>query len=101
MRAVLSLKNLKTDSEGLFRRVVLRIHGSVARPLFRQVFQGKDSGDRTDGHACATINTFRGIDKKLVDLFVVRLVLTGVDAINGAHVDARSVFGADARLGDY
>ena len=61
-------------------------------PFRRHVGFSKDRGYRTGGHASIAVCTGCGI---YVHLLVIGATL---DAINGTNIDARQVFGADARL---
>src|SRR5580700_11705851 len=70
-------------------------------PLLRQIFQSEDRGHRADRDAGAAVDTLRGINIELCDLFMLRLIFARVDAIDGTDVDAGSVFCADAGLSDY
>src|SRR5260370_10001179 len=85
----------------LLRSVEVCVDRRVATPLFGQVFQSEDGSDRADRDAGATVDAFRGIDIELRNLFVLRLILAGMDAINGTHVHAASVFCSDPGLSDY
>ena len=77
---------------------VTRVYLRVVLPLFGQVVQGENRGDRADRHAGPTIDALYGIDVELRDLIeartgvVVRCVLLGVDAIYGAGIDAGGAF---------
>ena len=85
---------------------VARVQLRVVLPLFGQVIQRKNRGDRADRHAGATIDALDGIDVELRYVIkvrtgvVVRRVLLRVDAVNGAGIDAGGVFCSDARFGN-
>src|SRR5712692_5637454 len=75
-------------------------------PLVGQVIQRENRGDRADRHAGATVYALDGIDVELRDLIergtavVIGRVLLGMDAIDGAGIDASGVLHPDAGLGD-
>src|SRR5882724_6270104 len=72
-----------------------------AGPLFRQILQRKNRRHRTHWHARAAVDAFRRIDVQLLLGLEPGLVLARMNAVHRADVHARSVLGADARLGDY
>src|ERR1700686_5441651 len=93
--------NFQLTLARLFGRKEIRINGSVALPLLRQVFESKNGGHRTNRDACAAIDAFHWVDIKLRDAFEAGFILAGVNAIHGANVHARGILGAGARFGDY
>jgi hypothetical protein len=74
---------------------VCRVLPRVVGPLFRQVVERKDRGDRARWNACAAIDALHRIDEQLLGVAVVAFVLFGVDAIDGTGVHAGGVLGAD------
>src|SRR5688572_29326984 len=66
----------------------------------RRVDAVVDGGDRARGHARATIDALIRVDVEHGRRLELGLVLTWMDAVNGADVDAGGVFRADARVGD-
>jgi len=85
----------------LFDSEEIRVNGSVALPLLRQILESKNSGHRANRNACATIDAFHGVDIKLRDAFEAGLILARVNAIYRANVHARGILGAGAGFGDY
>lgn len=69
-------------------------------PLGGQVIECKDRGDRTNGHARATIDPLLWIDVSLWCVFKFALVLLRMDAIDWASIHACRILYADAGLGD-
>jgi hypothetical protein len=63
-------------------------------PLLRNVRIGEDRFDRAGGNACAAIDANLGINVEL------RIAFVSVDTVDRANVDARFVFGSDARFGN-
>jgi hypothetical protein len=74
--------------------VVFRVDFDVALPLIRDVGVCIDRFYGACRDARAAIYANLGIDEKLL------VVIRAVNTIDRTHVDARLVFGADARFGD-
>ena len=83
------------------RGEVLRVDLRVARPLGRQLVLGEARVHGAGLDAGVAVDALLGIDVQLVDLVVVGLVRRRVDAVDGAHLDARVVLGPDAGLRDH
>src|SRR5207249_11612281 len=66
----------------------------IALPLVRGIVLEKDGVHRADGLAGGAVDAGPGVD------VILLVFLRGMDAADSAHVDARCVFDADARLGD-
>src|ERR1700740_2352344 len=81
--------------------VPIGINGREARPLLRQIFEGKNRGHRTKGNAGAAVDAFEGVDVQLRFGGEFCLILARMNAIHRANVHARGVFSADAGLGDH
>jgi hypothetical protein len=71
------------------------------RPLFGEIVEGEDRGNGANRHAGAAIDALHGIDVEHLDVGESRVFLLGVDAVDGAGVDARCVFGANAGFRNY
>src|SRR5581483_788631 len=93
-------KRRRPIAPSLFLGVKVRVHRSEALPLFRQILESKNRSHRANRNASAAIDTFRRIDVKLLLVVKARLILARVNAIDRAHIHARGILGADARLGD-
>src|SRR5207302_6137545 len=83
------VRELVHDVEPFAVRVV---DGNERLPLIRERIFGENRLDRTLRFACAAVDALLRIDHQ----DPVRLV----NAVDGAHVDAREVFDVDAGLGD-
>src|ERR1700681_4055450 len=81
-----------------FIGVPVRVNGGEVLPFLGQVFQRENGGHRANRHASAAINALYGAYIKLGFALVGRFILARVDAIDGAHVHASGIFGANARL---
>src|SRR6266853_751314 len=80
---------------------VLRIPLGVLFPLFRKVVEGEDGRDRTHRNAGAAVDALHGIDiQHLLGPELLR-VLLGMNAIHRTGVNAGSIFGSDAGLGNH
>jgi hypothetical protein len=78
--------------------VPVRVNGREVLPLLGQVFQGKNGGNGTNGHASATIDALDWTYIKLGFALISWFILARVDAIDGANIHASGIFGANARL---
>src|SRR5215472_11845441 len=76
--------------------VPVGIHWGEAGPFLRQIFKGKNRGHRTDRHARAAVDAFRGVDVELRLGCEFRFILAWVNAIHRADIHAGGVFCADA-----
>ncbi len=74
---------------------------NVLLPLFRDVFVTIDRFDRAGRLAGAAIDTFIRMDKKLLGAFEISFILAGMNAINGADINAGRVLRADAGFANY
>src|SRR5690606_36424712 len=70
-------------------------------PLLRHVLFGEDGVYRALGLARPAVDALIGIDVELRDFLVLVARGNRVNAVHRAHLDARRVFGPDARLGDH
>src|SRR5204863_5263005 len=92
---------LQRSSDAELRlRVVLGVDLDVLRPLVRELVLGEAGVNRARLDAGVAVDALVGIDEKLLDVLVVRLVGRRVDAVNGTDLDARIVLLPDAGLGD-
>src|SRR3954453_12139631 len=89
-----------TSLRGLLALEVLGVDVDVLLPLVRHLVLREAGVDRARLDAGVTVDALLGVDVELLDVVVVRLVRRRVDAVDRAHLDARVVLGADARLGD-
>src|SRR6185312_14015126 len=80
---------------------ILGVLFGIRLPLFRQIIQRKDSGNRAYRNARAAIDTLHRVDKKLIGAFKLRLIFFGVYAVDWASVHARRIFRSNARFCDY
>lgn len=72
----------------------------IGSPFFRKIVDGEDRGDGANRNAGAAIDAFLRIDEKLLGFGVTVGIFFGMDAIDGAGVDAGGVFSADAGFSD-
>jgi len=70
-------------------------------PLFRQIVERENGGNRAHRNAGATIDAFHRIDIQQLFGRVGRLVFLRVNAIDRTRVHTGGVFGADARLSNH
>src|SRR5579884_15466 len=73
---------------------ILRVDGDVILPFFGNVRIGVDRLNGACGNAGAAVDAHFGIDVEHV------VLILSVDAVDRTNVDARLVFGPDARFGD-
>jgi hypothetical protein len=88
-------------SAALFGGEEIRVNGSVALPLLRQVFESENGGHRANRDARAAIDAFHWVDIKLRYAFEAGFIFARVNAIHRANVHARGILGAGAGFGDY
>src|SRR4051812_24107978 len=69
-------------------------------PLVGQLVLGEARVDRARLDAGVAVDALLRVDVELLHLVVVRLLRRRMDAVDRAHLDARVVLRADARLGD-
>jgi hypothetical protein len=75
-------------------------------PLLRNIIEGEDRRDRAHRHASTAVDTLHRINIELRDFLeartavLIRRVLLGMDAINGAGIDASAVLQPDAGFGN-
>src|SRR5262245_50578230 len=81
-------------------RVPVGVDLGEVGPLLGQLFLGEDGLHRTDRYTGAAIDARLRVDVERVLLLELRLVLLGVDAIDGADLDTGRVLRIDARLRD-
>src|SRR5262249_2215626 len=72
----------------------------VLLPLLRQLVLREAGIDWTGLDAGVAVDALLGVDVEHLDPLVAGLVGCRVDAVDWAHLDARVVLGANARLGD-
>ncbi len=80
--------------------VPVRVDLKVVLPFVRDRLFREDGRHGTGGLAVAALNADIRVDVEHLGGREVRLVLSRVDAVDGAHIDARGVFCADAWLSD-
>ena len=68
------------------------IDRDVLPPLLGNQRPLEDRRDGAGGFARAALDTFIGIDRKMLSCLKLLLIWRGVDAINGTHLDAGCVF---------
>src|SRR5436190_22763725 len=81
--------------------VVLRVDVDVVLRRVRHFVHGEDRLDRAGRHAGTAVDALVGMDVELFDGGELGLVLPRVDAVDGTHVHAGAVLGADALFGDH
>src|SRR3954447_26299489 len=86
--------------QGLLICEEVRVDLDVLLPLVGNLVLGEARVDRAGLDAGVAVDALLGVDVELLDVVVVGLVRRRVDAVDRAHLDARVVLGADARLGD-
>jgi Tfp pilus assembly protein PilF len=91
----------RTGQRGGLPPVVGGVARGEALPLFRQIVERENGGNRTDGNARAAIDAFHRIDVEQLLVGVGRLVLLRVNAVDRAGVDAGGVFRPNTGLSDY
>ncbi len=84
----------------LFFGEVVDVDLDVFVPGLREVFLGVDGLDGALIDAEAAVDAGIGVDVELIVLFEVGLVTGGVDAVDGAYLDAGDVLCADAGFAD-
>jgi hypothetical protein len=67
-------------------------------PLLGKVIEREDRGNGTYRNAGATVDAFDGVDVQHLGIRELSLILFRMNAIDGAGVYARRVFGTDARF---
>jgi hypothetical protein len=70
-------------------------------PFIRQVVGGEDGRYRTDRDTCAAVDALHGVDIQHLFALKVCFILFGMNTIDGAGIDTRTIFGSDARFCDY
>ncbi len=80
---------------------MLRIDLGEVLPFVRQIVEREDCGNRTDGNAGTAVDAFDRIDVELRLLTKGRLVLLGMNAVDGTGIDACSVLCPNARFSNY
>ena len=81
-------------------RIVIRIHPFKSVPSIWKIAFSTDRVDRTDWGARSAIDTLYWIDKEHRDGSKIRLILSRMDALNRADINACGIFYSDARLCD-
>src|SRR3954465_13356990 len=79
---------------------VLRVDLGEPLPLVGQLVLGEARVDRARLDAGVAVDALLRVDVELLHLVVVRVLRRRMDAVDRAHLDARVVLRADARLGD-
>ena len=80
--------------------IVRGVHTYVRLPLSRRFIERKDRLDRACWHAGAAVDALVRVDIQHLHVGEPGLILTWMNAVDGAHVDTRRIFGADAGLAD-
>ena len=80
--------------------VPIGVDRSEAVPLFREIFESKNSGHGANRYARATIDAFGWVDVELSLRLESRLILARMDAVHRADVDAGGIFGFNAGVSD-
>src|SRR3990170_6130785 len=93
-RRLVTLRAGTEGAAGLVRLEPLAVLGDVPLPLRWDVVLEVDRVHRADRLAGGAVDAGVGVDVVLLVLF------RGVDAVNGADIDAAGVLGADAGFGD-
>jgi hypothetical protein len=70
-------------------------------PFFREIIECEDGRDRANGYARAAVDALHRIDVEQLLCGVLGIIFLGMNAIHRTRIDARSVFGVDARFCDY
>jgi hypothetical protein len=79
---------------------VVGVELDVVLPVGGEVFGGEDGADWADGNAGGATDAVFGIDEQLRGGVEFGFVLTWMNAIDRANVDAGSVFDSGAGFGD-
>ena len=87
--------------EGALPSEIRRVCAREIGPFVRQIVQSEDGGDRANRHTRPAVDAFYWIDVDHLVFGEFGVIFFGVDAIDRAGVDARRVFGADARFRNY
>src|SRR3954468_10327361 len=80
---------------------VARVDLDVTLPLVRELILGEAGVHRAGLDAGVAVDALFRIDVELLDLVVIRLVRSRMDAVDGADLDARIVLLPDAGLCDH
>src|SRR2546428_12131046 len=91
---------LRFTSLGLAVLVPVRVDLEVVLPLVRDRLFRENRRDGAGGLAVAALDADVGVDVKHLRGREIRLVLSRVDTVDGAHIDAGGVLRADAWLSD-
>src|SRR5262249_42824240 len=81
--------------------VVFGVDLDVLLPLVGQLILGEARVDRARLNARVAVDALLRVDVQLRLIVKPILVLGGVDAVNGAYLNAREILRSDARLGDH
>jgi hypothetical protein len=81
--------------------IMIGVDLDVRLPLIGNVFVAINRFDGTGWLAGAAINTFVRVDEELLRAFEISLVLTRVNAVDGADVNTGRVLRADAGFANY
>ena len=79
-------------------RIVIRIHPFKSVPSIWKIAFSTDRVDRTGWGACSAIDTLDWIDKEHRDSVKIWLILSRMDALNRADINACGIFYSDARF---
>ncbi len=66
--------------------VPISVDRREAIPLFREIFEGENSGHRANGYAGSAIDAFGRVDVELRLGLEGRFVLARMDAVHGADI---------------
>jgi len=81
--------------------IVLRIDLCEVFPFVGEIIEREYGRHRAHRNASTTVNAFHWVNVELRCVCEFQLILTWVNAINGAGVDARGVFGSDTRFSNH
>lgn len=86
---------------GFPQRIPVCIRLGEAFPFAWKLLDGKDCGHGAYWYAGPAVDALFGIDVKLRYNRILNFVLSWMNTVTWANVNARGILGTDARLGDY
>jgi len=101
LREVRGARKERAEFRELLLVVPIGVHGGKLLPFFREILEGKDSGNGANRDASATVNAFHGIDVQHGFGLISRLVFARMDAIDRANINTGGILCVDARFGNY